>query len=79
MAEATDEDEECNFIASQILKCVKEDKVRYRDISVMLPDIGGVQPALERAFGEYGVPMYVDRRYPLSSHSACSFILDYLA
>lgn len=79
VAEATDEDEECGFIASQILKCVKEDGVRYRDISVMLPDINGVQPALERAFGEYGVPMYVDRRYPLSSHSVCSFILDYLA
>lgn len=79
VAEASDEDEECGFIASQVLKCVKEDGVRYREISVMLPDINGVQPALERAFGEYGVPMYVDRRYPLSSHSVCSFISDYLS
>ena len=79
LCEATDEEEECQFIASQILKCVREEGVRYREISVMLPDINGVQPALERAFGEYGVPMYVDRRYPLSSHSVCPFILDYLA
>lgn len=78
VAEATDEEEECTFIASQILKCVKEGNVRYREISVMLPDINSLQPALERAFGEYNIPMYVDRRYPLSSHSACSFILDYL-
>ncbi|MDE6558063.1 MAG: PD-(D/E)XK nuclease family protein [Clostridia bacterium] len=78
ICEAADEEEECEFIASQVLKCVKEDGVRYREISVMLPDIAGVQPALERAFGEYGIPLYVDRRYPLASHSACSFILDYL-
>ncbi|MDE6373825.1 MAG: hypothetical protein K2L72_04925, partial [Clostridia bacterium] len=79
LCEASDEDEECQFIAAQILKCVKEEGVRYREISVMLPDINAVQPALERAFGEYGIPMYVDRRYPLASHSVCSFILDYLA
>ncbi|MCM1439094.1 MAG: PD-(D/E)XK nuclease family protein [Roseburia sp.] len=78
ICEASDEDEECEFIAAQVLKCVKEYGVRYRDISVMLPDIAAVQPALERAFGEYEIPMYVDRRYPLSSHSLCSFILDYL-
>lgn len=78
LAEAADEEEECAFIAAQLLKCVKEDGVRYREISVMLPDINSVQPALERAFGEYEIPMYVDRRYPLASHSVCSFILDYL-
>ena len=76
--EAADEEEECAFIAAQILKCVREDGVRYREISVMLPDLPAVQPALERAFGEYEIPMYTDRRYPLASHSACSFILDYL-
>ncbi|MDE7379788.1 MAG: PD-(D/E)XK nuclease family protein, partial [Clostridia bacterium] len=78
LCEAADEEEECAFIASQILKCVREDKVRYREISVMLPDINSVQPALERAFGEYGVPFYVDRRYPLGEHSGCRFITDYL-
>lgn len=77
--EAADEEEECAFIAAQVLKCVKEDNVRYREISVMLPDLPSIQPALERTFGEYEIPMYVDRRYPLASHSACSFILDYLA
>ncbi len=79
LLEAADEEEECSFIASQILKCVKEDGVRYREISVMLPNLPAVQPALERAFGEYEIPMYVDRRYPLASHSVCSFILDYLS
>ena len=79
IAAANDEDEECAFIAAQILKCVKEDGVRYREISVMLPDFAIYQHALERAFGEYSVPYYVDRRYPLSSHPICAFLCDFLA
>lgn len=79
ICEASDDEESCQFIASQILKCVREDSLRYREISVMFPSVAGVQPSLERAFGEYGIPMYVDRRYPLASHSVCSFILDYFS
>lgn len=78
VAEAEDEEQECQYIASQILKCVQEDRVRYREISVMLPDLVSYQPVLERAFAERGIPMYADRRYPLSGHCVCSFILDYL-
>lgn len=77
ICEASDDEESCQFIASQILKCVREDGLRYRDISVMFPSVVNVQPSLERAFGEYGIPMYVDRRYPLLSHAVCTFILDY--
>ncbi len=79
VVQAADEEEECEFIAAQILKRVKEDGVRYREISVMLPDVAAYQPALERAFGEYGLPYYVDRRYPLSTHPVCAFISDFLS
>lgn len=79
VAEASDEREECAFFAAEILKCVKECGVRYREISVMLPDLARYQPELERTFGEYDIPFYVDRRYPLLSHPACPFILGYLA
>lgn len=78
VAEAVDEDDECTLYAAAILKAVREDGVRYRDISVMLPDLNAYQPVLERVFEEYQIPYYVDRRYPLSSHSVCEFILNYL-
>lgn len=78
LAEAVDEEDECALFAAAILKAVREDGVRYRDISVMLPDAEAFQPILERVFEEYGIPYYVDRRYPLSSHSVCEFILNYL-
>ncbi|MGN0812918.1 MAG: PD-(D/E)XK nuclease family protein [Candidatus Coproplasma sp.] len=78
LIEAVDEDDECTFFAAAILKAVQEDGVRYRDISVMLPDVGSFQPVLERVFEEYSIPYYVDRRYPLSSHSICEFLINYL-
>ncbi|MGN1061123.1 MAG: PD-(D/E)XK nuclease family protein, partial [Candidatus Coproplasma sp.] len=76
--EAVDDDDECALFAAAILKAVQEDGVRYRDISVMLPDVNSFQPVLERVFEEYGIPYYVDRRYPLSSHAVCEFLLNYL-
>lgn len=78
LIEAVDEDDECNFFAAAILKAVQEDGVRYRDISVMLPDVNSFQPVLERVFEEYAIPYYVDRRYPLSSHGICEFLINYL-
>ncbi len=78
LAEAVDEDDECALFAAAILKAVQEDNIRYRDISVMLPDVNSFQPILERVFEEYGIPYYVDRRYPLSSHAVCEFLLNYL-
>ena len=79
ITEAVDEEEECSFIAAHIVKCVKRDGVQPHKISVMLPDLPKYQPALERAFAEYSIPYYVDRRYPLASHAICSFVCDYLS
>ncbi|MGN1104376.1 MAG: PD-(D/E)XK nuclease family protein, partial [Candidatus Coproplasma sp.] len=78
LVEAVDEDDECAFFAAAILKAVQEEGVRYRDISVMLPDVNSFQPVLERVFEEYSIPYYVDRRYPLSSHPICEFLINYL-
>ncbi|MGN0808012.1 MAG: PD-(D/E)XK nuclease family protein [Candidatus Coproplasma sp.] len=78
LIEAVDEDEECALFAAAILKAVQAGGVRYRDISVMLPDLNSFQPVLERVFEEYSIPYYVDRRYPLSSHAVCEFLLNYL-
>lgn len=79
VAVAADEAEECNFIAAEVVKCVRELGLRYREISVMLPDIPAYQPLLERAFRAYGIPLYADRRYPLVSHPLCRFLMGYLA
>ena len=77
--EATDEDEEIEFVAACIKKHVLDDRVRYGSISVMVPDIGGAEHAIERIFSQYKIPYYADRRLSLAEHPICDFVLSYLA
>ena len=77
--EGRDEEDEAEFIASTIIKHVFEDGVRYQAISVMLPDMEGYRPIIERVFSQYGIPYYLDKSYALSEHPICSFIEGYLA
>ena len=89
--EATDEDEEMEFVAASIKKYVldglkdgegataKKRDIRYGNISVMVPDIAAAERRIERIFSQYGIPYYADRRRSLSEHPVCEFILSYLA
>lgn len=77
--EASDEEDELEFIAASIKKFVLEGNVRYADISVMLPDVAASERALRRVFAQYRIPYYADRRHTLSEHAAAKFILDYLS
>lgn len=76
--EASDGQDELEFIAARIKKHVAEDDERYAKISVMLPDLDGGIRALTRVFSAYKIPFYADRRLSLSEHPLCSFICDYL-
>ena len=78
LIEATDGQDELEFIAARIKKHVEEDKERYAKISVMLPDLDGSVRALSRVFSAYKIPFYADRRFSLSEHPLCSFIINYL-
>lgn len=77
--EGSDRDDEMTFIAASIKKHVLDEGVRFRSISVMLPDVKGYQGVLERVFSEYAIPFYVDRSYCLAEHPLCDFLLGYLA
>ncbi len=73
-----DEEEELEYIACNILKYALEGGVRYREISVMLPDMQAYAPKLSRVFSEYGIPFYLDIRYPLSTHPVSAFLEGFL-
>ncbi len=77
--EASDEDEEIEFVAVNIKKHVLDGGVRYGKISVMLPDVASAERSIERIFSEYRIPYYADRRHSLSEHPVCAFVLNYLA
>lgn len=77
--EASDTDEELEFIAASIKKHVLDGKKRYAQISVMLPDLENCERDVDRIFSRFRIPYYADRRHTLAEHPACAFITGYLS
>lgn len=75
--EAAETEEELEFIAVNIKKHISQGE-RYAKISVMLPNLDEGERALARVFSRYKIPYYADRRLPLSEHSLCAFVINYL-
>ena len=59
---------EAIFAAREIVRTVREDGLRYRDIAVLVRRLEGYHDVLRRAFGRYGIPCFLDRREPVSHH-----------
>ena len=77
--EASDEEEELEYIAAKIKRHVLDDGERYAKISVMVPDVAAAERDIARVFSQYRIPYYADRRRKLSEHPVCAFINDYLS
>ena len=75
--EATDKIAEAEYVAMQIRRMVTQDKtLHYRDIAVLVPDIGAYSLSLHRAFAEYQIPYFTDEKRSLKSHPLACFLLD---
>lgn len=74
--EAADEEDELSFIASMIKKEIF-DGLRYRDITLLLPDVSAYAIALEKVFSEYKIPYFADVKKSILYHPLCRFALDY--
>ena len=59
--------EECDYIAAEAKRLVRETGIRYRDIAVI--ERGSVYSAyLPFAFAKYDIPVFKDRRKPLTAN-----------
>jgi ATP-dependent helicase/nuclease subunit B len=65
---------EAEWIAREIVRLVREERRRYRDIAVVVSDIGAYEHYFEAAFGEYGVPFFVDRPRPAGVHPVVELV-----
>ena len=77
--EASDGEEELEFIAANIKLHVIDGAERYAKISVMLPNLKENEGELARVFSKYRIPYYADRRIPLSEHPLSAFIFAFLS
>jgi ATP-dependent helicase/nuclease subunit B len=66
---------EAFFIAGQIRRLVREQKLRYRDIAVIAPDIHLYAHYLAGAFEQYKIPYFLDRPQELQSHPLMELLI----
>jgi ATP-dependent helicase/nuclease subunit B len=66
---------EAFFIAGQIRRLVREQKLRYRDIAIIAPDIHLYAHYLAGAFEQYKIPYFLDRPQALQSHPLMELLI----
>ncbi|MBQ8320303.1 MAG: exodeoxyribonuclease V subunit gamma [Clostridia bacterium] len=73
---APDKTGEAEFVATQIKRRLMEDgELKYRDFSVLVPDVGGYASAFKKVFSEYAIPYSMDERITLKRHPIAKFLL----
>ncbi|MBP5193564.1 MAG: hypothetical protein J6126_02405 [Clostridia bacterium] len=75
--EAADYDDEVKRIAS-IIRSNVVGGMRYRDIAVAVGNAEEYYNSLERIFGDYEIPFFIDKKRPLGSHPMAALVVKYL-
>ena len=69
---------EIHHVARNIVHLVRDKGLRYRDISIIARDAEQYKGIVERIFPFYDIPVFIDKKSPLSSHSVTLFITSIL-
>ena len=65
--------DECDFAASKIKELISSGKYRCRDIAVIARDSDTYERRIKASLRKYGVPVYIDKRQPVSSQPLIAF------
>ncbi|MCR5148034.1 MAG: exodeoxyribonuclease V subunit gamma [Eubacterium sp.] len=58
--ECKDPEEQLSCIAEEIIRLVREEGMRYRDIAVFAPDLSDMSNLFDKVFTRYGIPFFPD-------------------
>ena len=78
MVKASDPRGEVDAAARRI-RALMRDRVRLRDIAVLVRDIEAYEPLISAAFLEHGIAYYVDRRMAAAHHPLIQFLRSLLS
>ena len=67
--------DECDFVASEIKRLVREENYRYRDIAVIERTQDTYKKQLMSSFRKYGINCFPDNRQPILSQPLMAFML----
>ncbi len=70
--------DECDYVACEIKRLMREENFRCRDIAVVARDINLYKAELQGAFERYSVPFYRDDRKPISSQPLVALVRNIL-
>ena len=72
---ASDRRAEAESLAESILFFAREKGVRYRDMAVVVSDLDAYAGLIRRSCARRGIPIFLDRKRPLSGHAAADAVL----
>jgi ATP-dependent helicase/nuclease subunit B len=59
---------EVEYVAREIIRLVRDEGLRYRDITVEARDLSGYAELVELVFADHEIPFFLDRKRALSHH-----------
>ena len=66
--------EEVRGAVHEILRLVREEGLRYREIAVVTGDLEGYRPLLAKEFAEAGIPFFMDRKKGVMDNPLVTFL-----
>lgn len=66
---------EIEYVATQVIKLIKEKNYRYRDISIITKDIEHYSSLVKAIFHEYEIPIFIDEKKDLNQNLLVKYIL----
>ncbi len=72
---AKDEYAEASAAAREVERLCRDEGYRYRDIVIVARDLSDYEKDLSRVFRRFGIPLFIDKKTPLSHEAAALFAL----
>lgn len=69
---------EIEYVAQNIVKLVRDEKMRYRDISIITKNIDTYSSLIKAIFAKYKIPVFMDEERDLSQNVLIKYILSIL-
>lgn len=74
MMAAVNRRSEVEGAAREIIRLVRDEGMRYRDIAFLVRDLGTYQDLVETIFSDYGIPVFLDQKRTMLHHPLIEFI-----
>lgn len=69
---------EIEYVAQEITKLVREEKMQYRDIAIITKNLNGINNIVKAIFGKYNIPIFIDEKTEITENIVIKYVLSIL-